>query len=71
MKEIFDKRCTDLPNLLAGQSVRIQNPKGDWDKQATILNSRDNARSYEAQGPDGETILRNRRMLKAIHSWGV
>ena len=71
MKEIFDKRSNDLPTLLAGQSVKIQNPKGVWDKEATIINSRENARSYEAQGPDGESLLRNRRLLKAINSWGV
>jgi hypothetical protein len=54
--------CHRAP-LKPGQVVTAQHVlTGRWDQQATILDSRDNGRSYHAR-IDGRTYLRNQRFL--------
>ena len=63
-KMYFDRRSKDLPPLIPGQDVRIQNSQsGQWEK-AKVLSKCEEPRSYLVSTPEGQTYRRNRVHLR-------
>jgi transposase InsO family protein len=60
----YNLRSKLLPQLEIGQGVRIQHPKGGWDRRGVIVDVRQGGRSYVVDS--GSKLLRNRRHLKPI-----
>ena len=63
-KMYFDRRSKDLPPLISGQDVCIQNSQyGQWEK-AKVLSKCEEPRSYLVSTPEGQTYRRNRVHLR-------
>ena len=59
-KMYSDKKSRDLPPLMPGQVVRVENQStGKWDK-AEVIDKCDEPRSYFLKTPEGQTLRRNR-----------
>lgn len=64
-KAHYDKHACDLPPLQAQQRVLMQEEDGTW-SPATVLEKRNEPRSYIVRSPNGGVYRRNRRHLRDI-----
>ena len=56
----FDRNAKDLPTLIPGQNVRVQNTdSGRWEK-AVVVSDCNEPRSYIVNTDEGKTLRRNR-----------
>ena len=63
-KMYHDRKSKDLPPLIPGQNVRIQNSQsGQWEK-GKIVSKCEEPRSYLVKNPEGHTLRRNRIHLR-------
>ena len=65
-KTYHDRTARDLPPLVPGQAVRIQDPvSGQWNPAQVVQRSGEQ-RSYIIETPNGSILRRNRRHLQDI-----
>ena len=63
-KMYFDRKSKDLPPLIPGQNVRVQNTdSGHWEK-ATVISDCNQPRSYILNTEDGKNLRRNRVQIR-------
>lgn len=65
-KKTYDKSARPLPELTAGQSVRIQPADRSHEWKTGVCVERVNPRTYRVRTEDGTQLIRNRRYLAAI-----
>ena len=63
-KRQYDEHAKDLPNLIAGQWVRVQDQDTRRWSPAIIRQACAEPRSYIIGTPTGQVLRRNRRHLK-------
>ena len=63
-KKQYDEHAKDLPNLIAGQRVRVQDQDTRRWSPAIIRQACAELRSYIIETPTGQVLCRNRRYLK-------